>query len=266
MMSYPISDTSATSVAEIDIVIPVYNEGKNIIAVIESLRAAVTSKYRVLICYDFDEDDTLPAIRSHSHDGVEIVFVKNYGTGPHQAIMAGFSASLAPAVLVMPADDDYNAGIIDSMMARFHDGNDIVCASRFMKGALGLEGAPWLKNILVRTAAFTLYHFARLPTEDATNGFRLFSRRLLGLVDIESNEGFVYSLELLVKAIRLELKIGQVPARWIERTQGQSRFKILRWLPAYLRWYFYAFATQWLGRGPASVRTKGTSSTLRAEH
>lgn len=250
---------------ELDIVIPVYNEGKNILSVLNALEEEVISKYRVLICYDFEEDNTLPVVRSYLNDSVDIEFVKNTGIGPHQAIMTGFNASVAPAVLVLPADDDYNAGIIDTMLARFHDGCEIVCASRFMRDGRGLEGAPWIKNILVWTASFTLYHFARLPSQDATNGFRMFSRRLLGLVDIESGSGFVYSLELLVKAGRLGFQIGQVSARWIERTQGKSRFQILRWLPAYLRWYFYGFATYWLGRGPDSVSVKSANDTLRVE-
>ena len=119
-----------------------------------------------------------------------------------------------------------------------------------------MEGCPWLKAALVRTAAFTLHFFARLPTRDATNGLRMFSRRVISEVSIESTEGFVYSLELLVKAHRLGWPVGEVPAVWFERAKGQgaSRFRVLRWLPAYLRWYRYAFATTYL-RGRPEART-----------
>jgi len=43
---------------------------------------------------------------------------------------------------------------------------------------------------------------------------------------------------------------------WIERADGRSRFQVLRWLPAYLRWYRYAFATTFLRRPPRSVALK----------
>jgi hypothetical protein len=43
----------------LDIVIPVYNEGRNIVKVLAALQAAVTMPCRILICYDFEEDDTL---------------------------------------------------------------------------------------------------------------------------------------------------------------------------------------------------------------
>jgi hypothetical protein len=47
-----------------------------------------------------------------------------------------------------------------------------------------------------------------------------------------------------------------VPAQWHERIQGQSRFRVISWLPAYLRWYVYAFATTFLRRSPDSVPMK----------
>jgi dolichol-phosphate mannosyltransferase len=56
-----------------------------------------------------------------------------------------------------------------------------------------------------------------------------------------------------VKAHRLGWKIADVPVTWIERDDGRTRFQVLRWLPAYLRWYGYAFATTFLRRSPRSV-------------
>jgi hypothetical protein len=72
-------------------------------------------------------------------------------------------------------------------------------------------------------------------------------------VEIESREGFCYSIELLVKAHRLGWRVGEVPARWFERQHGASRFRVLKWLPAYLRWFGYAFATTYLRRPPKTV-------------
>jgi dolichol-phosphate mannosyltransferase len=119
-----------------------------------------------------------------------------------------------------------------------------------------MVGCPWLKALFVRAGNFTLYHLARLPTRDASNGFRLFSRRTLDEIAVESDRGFCYSIELLVKCHRLGWRIGEVPARWIERTHGPSRFRVLRWLPAYLCWYAYAFATTYLRRPARTVRLK----------
>ena len=241
----------------LDIVIPVYNEGANIIRTLQSIARAVTTPKRVLICYDREDDDTLPAIRGNRAALGDLVvdFVRNSGRGAHGAVLSGFAASQAPYAVVLPADDDYNAGIIDALVMRAEAGCDIVCASRFMAGG-SMVGCPWLKALLVRAGSFTLYHLARLPTRDASNGFRLFSRRTMDEIVVESDSGFCYSIELLVKCHRLGWQVGEVPANWIERTSGSSRFQVLRWLPAYLRWYLYAFATTYLGRPARTVQLK----------
>jgi len=213
----------------------------------------------VLICYDHAEDDTLPAIRANAqaHAGLAVEFVRNRGRGAHAAVMTGFAASTAPFVLMYPADDDTNAVMLDDMVALAQAGCDIVCASRFMPGG-AMVGCPLLKAALVRSANFTLRHVARLPTTDASNGFRMFSRRVVERIPVESEHGFCYSIELLVKAHRLGWRIAEVPVRWFERRHGASRFQVIKWLPAYLRWYGYAFATTFLRRPPRTVALKGT--------
>jgi hypothetical protein len=138
------------------------------------------------------------------------------------------------------------------MVSLVDQGFDVVCASRFMPGGT-MQGCPWLKAILVRTAAFTLYRWAGLPTHDPTSGFRMFARRVIEQIVVESNQGFCYSIELLVKAHRLGWRICEVPAVWFERKTGQSRFRVLKWLPPYLRWYLYAYATTLLRRSPSTV-------------
>ena len=238
---------------ELDLVIPVFNEGANILGVLRALDASLHTPARVLICYDFEGDNTLSAIRDGWTGGIPVIFVRNLGRGPHGAVMTGLRFGAAPYALVLPADDDYNAPMLDSMVEQARTGADIVCGSRFMKGG-SMVNCPWLKAFLVRSAAFTLCHFAGIPTHDPTNGLRLFTRRVIDSIEVESEIGFTYSLELLVKAHRLRWRVAEVPAEWFERSEGKSRFKVLGWLPAYLKWYGYAFATTYLRRPPSTVR------------
>lgn len=228
-----------------DIIIPVYNEGENILQALNALRDNVKHPIRILICYDSEEDTTLPAIQDFPTDRFEIVKIKNRGKGAHGAIVTGFQESNTKACITFMADDDYNANIIDAMIDTFNQGCALVCPSRYIPGGK-IVGNPWLKAILGRAVAFTLYHFARLPVHDPTNAFRLFSRRLLDAVTIESTASFSYSLELLVKCHRLGWRVEELPALWFERTKGASRFKVLGWAHLYLRWYFYAFQTTYL--------------------
>ncbi len=228
--------------ATLDIVIPVYNEGEAIVAVLDAIEREVHTDCRVLLCYDHAGDTTLGAISSRKSK-FPIVPVKNEGQGAHGAVMSGFKKSDAAAILVLPADDDYNQPIINKMVEKFKGGCEIVCASRFMPEG-SMKGCPLLKQILVRVGNYLLYHLAGMPTHDASNGFRLFSKRVVNTIEIESKAGFTYSIEYMVKCHRLGWKICEVPAQWHERTSGKSRFKLFKWLPGYLKWFFYAFQTR----------------------
>src|SRR5262249_12452622 len=149
---------------ELDIVIPVYNEGRNIVAVLAALKRAGSTPARVLICYDHAGDDTPPAIPAHppAHARPPRGVVRHSRPRVHGPVLAGFAASTAPFILMFPADDHVNAPMLDRMVALARGGCDIVCASRFMPGG-AMIGCPWLKAVLVRSANFTLRHVARLP-------------------------------------------------------------------------------------------------------
>ena len=227
----------------IDIVIPVFNEGASIIEVIELLELNVKTRFRILICYDFEEDSTLEVINRSERSAV-IEFIKNNGAGPCDAVKSGFNASHSECVIVYPGDDISNQKIIDTMYKKFIQGADVVVASRFIPGG-SMIGCPLVKSILVRAASFSLFMLSSIPVKDASNGFRLFSRKVLNLINIESTHGFTYSLEILVKCNRLKLAIAEVPAQWIERKEGKSNFKVFFWLEMYLRWYRYGLETTW---------------------
>ena len=231
----------------LEIIIPVYNEGEKILRLLNELNNYVKTNFKVLICYDLENDDLFNFKNEFKKLNFDINLIKNPSSGPLSAIKQGFSLGNSDAVIVYPADDFLNYKLLDKMYEKYLDGSDVVVASRFMKGG-SMKNCPLLKSILVRTASFTLYFLSSIPVRDASNGFRLFSRKLLNEVQIESKIGFAYSLELLVKCHRLRKKIAEVPALWEERSEGQSRFKLFKWIPQYLKWYLYGLGTTWLKR------------------
>jgi len=232
---------------DLEIIIPVFNEGENIIKLMNEFDKYIKTKFKVLICYDLENDNLFNYVSEFKKYNFEINLIKNPSRGPLSAIKQGFFDGNSDAVIVYPADDFLNYKLLDEMFKKYKEGNDVVVASRFIKGG-SMKNCPWIKSILVRTASFTLYFLSSIPVKDASNGFRLFSRKLLNQVKIESKVGFAYSLELLVKCHRLKYKIAEVPALWEERSEGESRFKVFKWIPQYLKWYLYGLGTTWLRR------------------
>jgi len=137
--------------------------------------------------------------------------------------------------------------VVGAMLALMDEGCDVVCGSRYMRGGRQI-GGPILKGILARLAGLSLHYLAGVPTHDVTNSFKMYRRSLLRRITIESQGGFEIGMEILVKAHLLGCKIGEVPSTWRDRSGGESKFMLWKWLPHYLHWYFLAlkgrFATK----------------------
>ena len=232
---------SEPSTAAVDFVMPVYNEGANVGRALEEIASKVPIAKRVLVVYDFDEDNTVPVVRELQARYPWVELVKNtIGRGVLNAVRAGIAATSAEVVIVTMADLSDDVAVVPKMVGLIRDGGyDIVCASRYMRGGRQI-GGPWFKGFLSRMAGVSLYWLAGLPTHDATNAFRAYRRSVLLEAPIESRGGFEYSLEITAKAHARGRRVTEVPSTWRDRSAGQSRFKLRAWLPLYLKWYFYA--------------------------
>ena len=227
---------------DLDILIPVFNESEIIVTTIKNIKSAVKFNYNILICYDYDEDPTVKIIKENFKDDTQIIFVKNFSTGFNNALISGFKNSVAKAVLIFMANDHINHNIINICYEKFQEGNYVVCPSRFVKGGK-MIGNPFVKGLLTKLASFFLSNFTSFPIKDPTNSFRLFSKKLIDEVEIESTKGFTLSLELTAKAHRLGYKITEIPTTWIERKKGKSRFKLFSFIIPYMKWLFYIIKT-----------------------
>jgi glycosyltransferase involved in cell wall biosynthesis len=233
---------------ELAIVLPVYNEGEAVEPVLRTLSAGVRTSHELVVVYDFDGDTTVPVIARLANEIPGLRGVRNdLGRGVLNAMKTGIAATSAPFVLISMADGSDEPHVVDPMVALARGGADVVSASRYMRGGHQAGGPP-LKRLMSRTAGLTLHWFAGVPTHDPTNNFKLYSRRFLDSVTIESTAGFELALELTIKATVAGRRIAEVPTTWRDRTAGKSNFKLRKWLPNYLHWYWIAFRSRWLPR------------------
>ena len=229
------------SAPELAIVLPVYNEGEAVEPVLRALSAALTTSHELVVVYDFDGDTTVPVIGRLAPEIPGLRGLRNdLGRGVLNAMKAGIAGTSAPYVLISMADGSDEPHVVDPMVGLARGGADVVSASRYMRGG-GQVGGPLLKRLMSRAAGLTLHWFAGVPTHDPTNNFKLYSRRFLDSVTIESTAGFELALELTVKATLMGRSVAEVPTTWRDRTAGQSNFKLRKWLPHYLHWYRVAF-------------------------
>ena len=225
---------------DLTLIVPVYNEAENFPRLVDEIERCIPPPLRVLVVYDFEEDTTLPVARQLAAQRPWLQIVRNdLGRGAANAIRAGFQEAPAGPALVVMADLSDDLETVPRMLELYRQGNRIVCASRYMRGGRQI-GGPRLKGFLSRAAGWSLRRLAGLPTFDATNNFRLYDAELVREMRIESRQGFEIALELTAKAFARGEPIAETPTTWRDRTAGQSGFRLLKWLPEYLRWYGYA--------------------------
>ena len=225
----------------LSIVIPVYNEGGNVVPCLDRVFESVHLPCEVLAVYDTPDDSTVPYLEKYAESEPRLKPTLNVtGRGPARAIRYGIDQATAPVVVVTMADGCDDATQIDDLTRLVERGVVVAAASRYARTGQQV-GGPALKSFLSRLAGQTLYYGARVGTRDATNSFKAYSREFVQAVGIESDKGFEIGIELVAKARRARLPVAEMPTIWLDRSFGASNFKLMAWLPRYLHWYAYAF-------------------------
>jgi dolichol-phosphate mannosyltransferase len=225
----------------ISVVIPAYNEGEDAVTGLIAIHEAIVSPHEILVIVDRADDTTKPSVENLGKNIPEIkCLVSTLQPGPANAIRFGFSQASSEIFVVSMADGCDDPRQIEELARLINRGVAVASASRYMPGGQQV-GGPRFKGILSRFAGRILYSFAGVGTRDATNSFKAYSREFVELAKPESRNGFELGLELTAKARRLRKPVAEIPTTWIDRSFGDSNFKIWKWLPYYVRWFLFAF-------------------------
>jgi dolichol-phosphate mannosyltransferase len=253
----------------VSIIIPAYNEGESIVPALERIFESVRLPSEVFVVVDTDDDTTIPVTEGMGRQHAELrTLVSEYGRGPANAIRYGIDHANADTVVVTMSDGCDDPRQIDDLVRLIERGVAVAAASRYMPGGQQV-GGPRFKSFLSRMAGKSLHLFTGVGTRDATNSFKAYRRSFISDVGIDSRDGFEIGLELTAKARRLRLPVAEVPTIWLDRTFGESNFKLAKWLPKYLRWYRFAFGPRLSVarlREESAVVVGGASKRKTKEH
>ena len=208
------------------------------------LLEAVELPCEIVVVVDSPEDSTVSYVEKYARKDDRVrLLVNDVDPGPARAIRLGIAHASAPVVVVTMADGCDDPQQIDDLVRLVERGVVIAAASRYSRGGQQV-GAPFLKSTLSRLAGLSLWVLARVGTRDATNSFKAYDASFIGDVGIASTAGFEIGIELVAKARRARLPVAELPTIWLERDQGMSSFKLVNWLPHYMRWWRFAFGPQ----------------------
>lgn len=225
------------------IIVPAKNEGNGINKFLSGVIEECKLPVEVLIVVDDSNDSTHLALNpelTREHILIRKI-VQTDGLGPANAIKYGIKQANSPVLIVTMADGSDDPSSIEKMLRLVERGCSMVVASRYMPGGQQI-GGPVIKRFLSRNASRALRMFGGVPIHDSTNSFRCFSSDFVTEVGIESKNGFELGLELTAKAHRGNHLMAEIPTIWIDRQYGDSKFKLLQWLPSYLKWFIFCFS------------------------
>ena len=213
----------------LDLVIPVYNEEKQLPRSIDiltrHLKENVQNPWRVIIADNGSTDNTLSIAEmlSNKYTGVTCVRIPQKGRG--RALRHVWLESTADIVSYMDVDLSTDLAHIREQIRAIEEGAHIVIGSRIIKGAkirrsFKRELISRAYNALIRAMFFTRFH-------DAQCGFKAVDRGVARLlVPLVKNNNWFFDTELLIIAARRGFKIKEIPVHWED--DPKTSVKIVR--------------------------------------
>lgn len=219
---------------KLTVVIPTYNEAKNLPKLVEALFTLPVSDLHILVVDDNSPDGTGEIAQSLTEKNPSRmgVIVREGKLGLGTAYVAGFQRALregANAIAQMDADFSHDpASLVDFLDAlKLHD---VVLGSRYVPGGKLDERWPVWRRGLSAFGNIYARSILGLPVHDATGGFRVWRREAvfnLPLDRVRSN-GYAFQVEITYLAHRLGYSFAEVPIYFADRRWGTSKmsFKI----------------------------------------
>jgi dolichol-phosphate mannosyltransferase len=209
------------------LVIPTYNEAANVEAVVAAALEQLPPTRRLLVVDDSSPDGT-GRIADRLAEGCEDVAVLHRpakrGLGP--AYVAGFREALAGGaelIAHMDADFSHDPADLPRLLEAAADA-DLVLGSRYVEGGEVTDWGPGRRAI---SRWGSVYARAALGVgiRDLTSGFKVFRRRALEAIDLQSlaSLGYAFQVETTFRTIRAGFRVVEVPITFRDRRVGQSK-------------------------------------------
>lgn len=223
---------------KLSVVIPAYNEEKNLPKTIEVIYKELVKEeieHEILVSNDNSEDNTMQVIEALESKYPTLRHVFNEKpNGYGYAVRKGLENFDGDCVVVTMADlSDDPKDIVKYYRKMQETGCDMVFGSRWMKGAKVVDYPKkklWLNRLVNHCIRFMFF----FKYNDVTNGFKLFSKETIeGLKPFISGQ-FSFALELPLKAIIRGYSYEVIPNNWYNREIGESNLKIGKMMKRYL--------------------------------
>jgi dolichol-phosphate mannosyltransferase len=220
---------SPSSTSDVLVIVPTYNEAENIAELVErveSLRRRLPVDLLIV-------DDNSPDGTAHIVQALQdqrpwlLILTRDRRSGLGSAYRAGFTWALTRRysfVCEMDADLSHDPADVESLHRVAAAGADLVLGSRYVDGG-GVVGWPLRRKALSWGANLFARRLLELGVRDVTAGFRMYTRRALGVLLRAGTEcdGYGFQIEGVLAVEREGLEVAEVPIVFRDRERGSSK-------------------------------------------
>lgn len=219
------------STSKISVVIPVYNEEKNILSCLDKLAEYMSSNfedYEIIIVNDGSTDSTeqLFLTNAGNYSNLRMIsYTKNKGKGG--AVRTGMLGATGDSIVCTDCDLAYGVDVIGKMAERLDD-HDLVIGSRNLTKE-GHKGYNFLRKAASKVYIKLLNFAAGFDHTDSQCGIKAYrgeaAKRIFS--NCKTN-GFAFDLEALMIAEKAGFSIGEYPVSIINHSNENSKVRIFR--------------------------------------
>lgn len=209
---------------EMSVIVPTYNEAKNISELVNRLEASLKSvKFEVVVVDDNSPDGTADVADKLNEKYANLKILRRTGKlGLSSAVVEGFSKTILESqyFAVMDADMQHPPELLPQMLNKIQEGCDVVVASRYVAGGSMAGLNTW--RVIVSTFATTIAHIIMPKTrgvKDVMSGFFMVRR---AVVDRASLDPIGYKILFEILAKGSYQIVSEVPYIFETRKNGKS--------------------------------------------
>ena len=211
------------------VIIPTYNEGENIIKIIDSI-FTIHQDINILVVDDNSPDGTSGKVNqviSNFKNKLNIITRKSK-MGLGTAYLEGFNWAINKNfkyIISMDADFSHNPNDIRRLYDSCeNENNDVSIGSRYIKG-INVVNWPLQRIILSYFASLYVRLITGMKIMDPTSGFVCYSVKSLqklNLSDIKFN-GYAFQIEMKFKLFLKKSVLTEIPIIFTDRKFGKSK-------------------------------------------
>jgi dolichol-phosphate mannosyltransferase len=215
------------------IITPTFNELENIRKLIPDLLGRYEN-IDILIVDDNSPDGTGIFVEELSQKNERIKLIKREKKlGLGTAYIAGFKYALQhdyDYIFEMDADFSHDPNEIKNFLLATKK-YDLVLGSRYVRG-VNVINWPMRRLLLSYFANKYTRFITGMPVQDATGGFKCFSKKVLESINLNKvkSNGYAFQIEMTFKAWKKGFNVGEIPIIFVDRVKGTSKMskKIVR--------------------------------------